>query len=203
MKLVPSEASETASGPQTERSDDVLMALAAQDRSAAFVELTHRYEAKLRAFCGMLVKDDTLGRDLAQDVLLNVWRTRARYQARGKFKQLLFMMARNQCRAALRKRRLRRLLGLEDSEGEDGLPDVSSGPTLSEQMLDDERQLLIRRALEQLPEKFRLPLMLRFCEEMPYDEIAAIIGRTESATRSRVHYGLKALEEILPPEVLS
>jgi RNA polymerase sigma-70 factor (ECF subfamily) len=57
--------------------------------------------------------------------------------------------------------------------------------------------------MERLPEKFRVPLALRFVDEMPYEEIARVIGRTTSAARSRVFYGLKELALLLPTEVLS
>lgn len=185
------------------RSDDYLMALAAEDRSAAFGELVSRYEGKVRAFCSMLVHDEALGRDLAQEVFLKLWGSRSRFRAQGKFRPMLFTIARNHCRTSLRKKRLRSLLGLEDSvDSALHAHAAHAGANAQEQLLEEERGLLVRRALEALPEKFRLPVMLRFCDEMPYEEIAAIIGRTESATRSRVHYGLKALQLLLPAEVL-
>lgn len=200
LHVVPSEAS--AAATEGARSDDVLMALAAEDRTAAFVELVARYEGKLRAFCGLLVKNDALGRDLAQEVFLKLWSTRDRYRSQGKFRELLFTIARNECRSALRKRRLRRLLGFDDeAELADDAP--VDAPRADDALQDEERRIVIRRALESLPEKFRVPLTLRFCEELPYDEIAAVIGKNESTTRSRIFYGLKALEAVLPAEALS
>ena len=43
---------------------------------------------------------------------------------------------------------------------------------------------------------------LRFRDELSYEEIAAVIDRTVEAARSRVFYGLKALERELPCEVM-
>jgi RNA polymerase sigma-70 factor (ECF subfamily) len=64
-----------------------------------------------------------------------------------------------------------------------------------------DRARLVQAALQKLPEHFRTPLALRFIEELDYEQIAAIIGRTPSAARSRVHYGLQKLAALLPPEV--
>jgi len=58
----------------------------------------------------------------------------------------------------------------------------------------------LRLALSQLDEKLRDALVLRYFNDLSYDEIAAVIGRTPSTARSRIFYGLKRLAELLPKE---
>jgi RNA polymerase sigma factor (sigma-70 family) len=186
VKTAPDEASEP--------SDDALMALAAGGRAHAFDTLVARHEQRVRRFCGLLTNDEVLARDLSQEVFLKLWATRERYRPEGRLREMLFTFARNLVRSHQRKQALRSVLGLRFGHPEE--PATSGDPHE-----DSERAMLVNRALQQLPEKFRTPLALRFVDDLAYEEIARVIGRTESAARSRVFYGLKALAALLPPEV--
>ncbi|MGC4116315.1 MAG: RNA polymerase sigma factor [Myxococcales bacterium] len=193
---LPAVATETRA---REPSDDALMTLAVGDDPRAFTLLVARYETRVRGFCRMLLKDDATARDVAQDVFTRVWEGRGRYRPQGHFKELLFTVARNRCRSTLRAQRFRAFFGATAKSAEA----ERSGADQSQAMEAEQRRRLIAAALEKLPEKFRVPLALRFVDDMPYEEIATVIGRTTSAARSRVFYGLEELARLLPPEVLS
>lgn len=175
--------------------DDVLMARAAAGQETAFGELVERYERRVRGFCRMMVQDDALAYDLAQDVFLKIWKRRAHYRGQGRFKEFVFTVARNECRSALRRRTLFEWLGLSAQAEHSAELHADDAP--------DERLQVIAAALLRLPERFRVPLTLRFVEELSYAEIARVIGRTESAARSRVFYGLKELASSLAAGVSS
>lgn len=173
-------------------SDDALMVRVAAGSTTAFVSLIERHQAALRRFCAAACGDGEAARDLAQDTFLELWRIRAGYRPEGRFKALLFTIARNKCRSFSRRRRVARLFGAR-AEPDRVIDPRSDRP---------EEERLVAAALQRLPERFRTPLMLRFVEELPYEQIAKVIGRTESSARSRVFYGLKELAALLPPEVL-
>lgn len=179
-------------------SDDALMALAAQDDQGAFVSLVRRYERRIRAFCRLLLRDEALAHDLAQEVFLKVWERRREYRPGGRMKEYLFTIARHHCQSAARKRAVRAWLGLEEVPEEQ----LQQPPAGVEALSEAQTFALVASALHRLPDKFRVPLALRFVEGMPYEEIAQVIGRTPSAARSRVFYGLKSLAALLPAEVL-
>lgn len=179
------------------RDDDALMALAALGDRGAFGALVARHQGAVRRVCWIITGDEALSRDLAQETMLRVWTARQRYVPRGRLRELLMTTARRLALKAMRRRRWLALLG-----GAAELPELK-GPSAPHEALEDEEQAgLVRAALQRLPERFRVPLHLRFVEGLAYDEIARIIRRTPSAARSRVHYGLKALSELLPVEVL-
>lgn len=179
-------------------SDDALMALAAQDDQAAYVSLVRRYERRIRSFCRLLLQDDVAAYDVAQDVFLKVWEKRREYRPNGRMKEYLFTIARHHCQSAARKRTVRAWLGLDDVPEEQ----LQHAPAGSEALAEAQTMALVSAALQRLPDKFRVPLALRFVEGMPYEEIAQVIGRTPSTARSRIFYGLKSLAAILPAEVL-
>lgn len=122
---------------------------------------------------------------------MKLWRVRMRYRAEGRFLGFLFTLARNTARSTVRRRAVRSWFGLEQE------PTAAPSDRLDRQETTD----LVQSALARLPENLRTPLVLRFIEDLSDDDIAQVIGRTPSAARSRVHYGLKALEALLPQEV--
>jgi RNA polymerase sigma-70 factor (ECF subfamily) len=172
--------------------DDALMTRAASGDQRAYVELVERYERRVRGFCRVLVRDEVVAYDLAQDVFMKVWARRAQYRPRGRFKEYLFTVARNTCRSYVRKRAVFELLGLRKGFE----PAVAA-----EEPEREERLHSLELALLRLPEHFRVPISLRFVDGLDYAAIARVIGRSESAARSRVFYGLKQLAALLPEEV--
>lgn len=183
--------------PADEPADDLLMALAVGGDSTAYVRLVKRYERRIRSFCRLLLRDEAQARDVAQDVFLKAWEKRAAYRAGGRMKEYLFTIARHHCQSVLRKRAVRGWFGFDDVPEQE----LSVPPSGPDAISAAQTQALVMRALHRLPEKFRVPLALRFVEGMPYEEVARVIGRTPSAARSRIFYGLKALAALLPPEV--
>lgn len=178
--------------------DEALMSSVAHGDRRAFGLLVTRHEVAVRRFCGALLGDAQSGRDAAQETFLAVWKARERYTPRGAFKGYLFTVARRHCYSQHRRRKVARLFLREKQEA----PTPVAAP--HEAALEDQQsRALVRQALNQLPFKFREPLVLRFVENLEYDEIARVIGRTPSAARSRIFYGLRALERHLPPEARS
>ena len=175
--------------------DEALMTRAAGDDPRAFGVLVSRYETQVRRFCGALLGDATSGRDAAQETFLALWKARAGYTPQAAFKSYLLTVARRHCYSVHRRRKVARLFLLDAQEApiEVGAPHDA---TLEER----QRSALVQAALRKLPLKFREPLVLRFVENLSYEDIAQVIGRTPSAARSRIFYGLRALEEHLPAE---
>lgn len=173
-------------------SDDYLMAAAATGSHKAFSELVARHQASLRRFCTCLLGNEGQGQEIAQEVFVQLWTLRNRYEAGGKFKPLLFTMARNRCRSTQRKDRVRRLFALRQPPEPDSY-DLELG--------GNEHDAIVTAALSRLPDRFRVPIVLRYIEGLSYEDIALVIGRTPSTTRSRVFYGLKKLGALLPKDI--
>ena len=185
-----------ASGQPEGPSDDSLMSLAAVDDAGAFATLVTRHQRSVRRLCEVILRDEAQARDVAQQTFLRVWEHRRRYRPRGRFRELLFTMARNESRRAFRRRSVLSFFGLA--------PQAHLEPAV-ESKTDDlevvQTRDLVHAAMRRLPEHFRVPLTLRFVEGLGHEQIAAVIGRTPSAARSRVHYGLKALAALLPEDL--
>lgn len=189
LKLVRPGALRAASQP-----DGLLMALVQQDDRTAFTTLMGRWQERVQRFCRRVVRDNELAHELTQDTFVAIWKARASYRRDGNFQAWVFRIAANRCHSANRKRKLRRFVLLRDD-------DLTTFRTPASDLEREQHRFLVSRALDALPTKFRVPLLLRYVEGMDYAVIAEVIGRTPSTARSRVHYGLKQLARTLPQEV--
>jgi RNA polymerase sigma-70 factor (ECF subfamily) len=195
LKLVAS-APRAPERPLAEREDDELMLLASAGRREAFAVLVERYLPRLTSFCGKFVSHARLGEELAQEVLLQAWAQRQRYQPRGRFAPFLFTLAHNLCRNHLRDT-LRR--GRCEADALPLEPDAPA-PTLLDELLERERTRRIHEAVSTLPEKLREAVLLRFDQGLDYADISHILGCREVTARSRVFHGLKRLRASLRAE---
>lgn len=182
-----------------ERDDDALMLLASAGRSDAFAALVRRHMKKLESLCARLLGDTVAGQELAQETWLQVWVARGKYQAGGQFRIYLFTVARNRCRNQLRDRsRRRRWVGTEPAPAD--APDRDAADHL-DALIERERRLRVNGAIATLPPPLREVLVFRFSEGLDYADIARIVGRTESAVRSRVYLAMERLRAHLAKKV--
>jgi RNA polymerase sigma-70 factor (ECF subfamily) len=183
-----------------ERDDDALMLLVRAAVPDALRVLADRHMAKLARFCTKFVLDAHVGQEIAQQTWLQVWAHRARYESKERFVVFLYTVARNLCRNELR-RRARLGAWVDSNVTEVHLAShATDEPSHLDALVLRERKRDLLRALAKVPEAQREAMLLRFDEELRYDEMAAVLGASESTLRSRVYHGLRALRAELPRE---
>jgi RNA polymerase sigma-70 factor, ECF subfamily len=180
--------------PVEARTDDELLALAQAGVRAAFSELVERHAARVVHACSRFVNDPDVGAELAQETWVAVWQRREEYRCDGGFLLWLITIARNQCRNHLRahgvaQKHARLATNLDEMLSPDQI-DI---------LLVEERRRHVRDAVAKLPEAMREALLLRFAEDLRYDEMVHVLGvrTSESTLRSRVHHGLRLLRNLL------
>jgi len=180
------------------REDEELMTLVRAGLSEALRVLAERHMGNLIRFCAKFVVDLQVGQEIAQQTWLQVWAHRAGYVSQSRFNVFLYTIARNLCRNELRRRA--RLGSWTDRTVTDAhfasVP--ADDPTQLDALLLRERKRELLRALAAVPESQREAMLLRFDEELSYEEMAAVLGVSESTLRSRVYHGLRALREAMP-----
>ncbi|CAN5856690.1 sigma-70 family RNA polymerase sigma factor [soil metagenome] len=182
------------------REDDELMVLVRAGLADAIRVLAERHMGNLIRFCGKFVVDVHAGQEIAQQTWLQVWAHRTRYESQSRFNVFLYTIARNLCRNELRRRT--RLGSWVDATVTDihlaSIP--ADDPTHLDALLLRERKRELLRALATVPEPQREAMLLRFDEELTYEDMAAVLGASESTLRSRVYHGLRALRAAMPRE---
>jgi len=183
--------------PLASRSDDELMLLARTGVAAALATLVERYTSRLTNYCAKLLGSAALAGEVCQETWLRVWKLRAAYRAEGKFVVLLYTTAHNLCRNHARDTR-RREHWMPVAPADDAVERVADErPDHLDALVAREQQRELHRRLGALSEPMREALVLRFQEELSYEDMAAILGASESTIRSRVHHGLKQLRHDL------
>ncbi len=181
----------------------VLKAGVPREREEAFDVLVAKYRTPVIHFLYRLVHRREPAEDLAQEVFLRVYRARKSYQPTAKFSTWLFRIATNVALNALRDGRMRheREMSIEADAGvlplAERLPDAMA--TAEQALMDRERRAEIRRAVDALPEKQRLAVLLHKYQEMDYAEIAEILECSESALKSLLFRAYETLRVRLRP----
>lgn len=149
-----------------------------------YEELMRRYERKILAFIFHMLKSahmESLADDLCQDTFYKAYRSLHSFrEVEASFSTWLYTIARNTVLSELRKHKTNNF-SLEQSN----LSPHAAADTLPEQsMLRNEKVSMVRDAINSLPEKQRVALILREYDQLDYQEIANILGQTVSSVKS-------------------
>lgn len=188
--------------------DAALMLRVKRGDRAAFTELVEKYKQPVMNFVFRTLRDEIEAEDLAQNVFLQVYKSRARYERTAKFSTWLFTIARNLCLNEIRRRSRHPVDSMDTPhpEQEDQpLHQFEDHKTASppERLLHSELEQKIEQALAVLPENQRLAILLCRQDELSYEEIAKVLGCSVSATKSLIHRGRETLKQKLKPYLQS
>jgi RNA polymerase sigma-70 factor (ECF subfamily) len=161
-----------------------------QDR---FYELVKRYEKNLYNFGLRMCDNPSDAEDMVQDTFLNVYRYIGGFRYETKFKNWLYRVATSACLKKKRRSKyapdrelsLDEFLPSDESSVSVDLPRWASQPL--DQVLDEELGEVIRQALLDLPEKYRLVIVLRDVEGFSTQETAEILNLTAANVKVRLH----------------
>lgn len=131
------------------------------------------------------VRDPHHAQDLVQDGLSTIHRKRDSYRGEGSFRAWAFRVVRNLCLNHLKRHRTHVSLdALRESRGTDG---VDGAPAPVQQAEAAERQALLWRALDRLPERSREVLLMKEFDGLKYREIAVVLEIPIGTVMSRLH----------------
>ena len=171
----------------TEPMTDAELVTSAQEGvEHAFEELVRRHENRVFSLARRLVLNVEDARDVTQEVFIRAFRAIHRVDPARRFESWLFAITVNRCRTALARRRPPASLASADA--------VAAREPAS---VDHEGVALLREALEALPAKYRIPLVLFHQEGRSCDEIAAILGAKPTRVRTQLHRGRRLIREAM------
>lgn len=172
----------------------------------AFDAFVERYGRRLMAFGMRMCRQREDAEDVFQDTLLKAYKSLQGLREPAALKTWLYRVAANQCRMKRRKEAPGRELALEDLgppgwelDGGDGapaaVPDWSRLPDAVAQRTEVRQAL--ESALEELPQDYRMVVLLRDLEGLSTQEAADALGLGLSAVKMRLHRGRLALRKSL------
>lgn len=164
------------------------------DRRALDTLLRTHYD-RIYAVCRRITGSDADAADAAQEALIKIVRSLPGFDGRSAFSTWAYRIATNTSLDELRRRRRRpTVVDRVDDDGRDlELVDPDAGPRV-EAVVD---RMAIDAALAQVPETFRVPLVLRDVGDLDYAEIADALDVPVGTVKSRIARGRAALVELL------
>jgi RNA polymerase sigma-70 factor (ECF subfamily) len=161
-----------------------------------FRVLLEKYRNPVMRFVYRMVQDRAISEELAQEVFLRVYRSRATYEPTARFTTWLFRIATHLAINWLRDGRNEKGQQRLDDEGDGDMPvrEVADRrPTVEQRMVDQTRLQEVRDAITVLPEKQRAAVLMHKYEEMEYAQIAQILECSESAVKSLLFRAYESL----------
>lgn len=154
----------------------------------AFEELMGLHGPRLLLFTQRMMQSspDSIA-DVTQDIWVSIYRGLPRLLDASKFRPWAFRIARDRIYREYRRRKLPAQLW-DDAQ----LADVPDSTELDSPIDREE----LHRCLELIPPEQREALMLRFFEDMDYQEIALATACSVGTVRSRIHYGKESLKKV-------
>lgn len=158
---------------------------------SAFADLMTRYQSAVFNMAYRMLGDPTEAEDATQEVFVRAWNQLRTFQIERRFSTWLLSIASHLCIDLLRRRK--------PSAPLDGvaLYVPSDAPEPDELALQSEQRRMVQALLNTLPEKYRTVTVLRYYNDLSYDEIARATGLTESAVKTQLHRARRMLAEQL------
>jgi RNA polymerase sigma-70 factor (ECF subfamily) len=164
---------------------------------AGFAELYRTHYARVFGLCRQLLGSPDRAQDAAQDVFLRAHRGLGDYDRTQPFAGWILRIASNYCIDVLRRRKTEaRLFGTEADERIEAEADDTN---VLRDLLTRERAGEIRSAVAELPERYRVPLVLAYYSDASYDDIAATLGITRTHVGTLIFRAKQTLRRSLQP----
>lgn len=170
-----------------ELDDKELLALyQSGQKEQMFNELVRRYQKRIYWVTRRMVKRHEDADDIAQDVFVKAYTALENFRGDSNIYTWLYRIAVNLSINHLRKQKVRNAVDLDDY-----LPFLAKDAEQDSSIVRRENISLIEQAIQILPEKQRAVFIMRYYDEMPYEQISAILGTSVGGLKANFHHAVK------------
>jgi RNA polymerase sigma-70 factor (ECF subfamily) len=183
------------SAPYEELTDEEAMARLRDDGDRpAFAQIVRRWRGRMLDLCGRMLNDRDRAEDVTQDIFARLLAKPDSYAQASRFSTFLWRVAVNACIDERRRTARRERGGWTRKDAEDGRQ-----PTPLMHALNRERAVLVRAALDELPDHYRAVVILRHYAGLKFREVADVLEIPLGTVKSRMAEALDRLAEMLKP----
>ncbi len=159
----------------------------------AFSLLIERHRNLVFAYAFARLGEREEAEDVVQEAFVRAYLSLPRLRGEAGWQAWVMQITRNLCHDALRRKRVRRTQPLDPEW-------LAEGPTPEGELLSEEARRQLTEAVEALPEKFRVPLLMRFGSGCTRQEIALALGLPESTVVGRLAGAMRLLRRRMGKE---
>jgi RNA polymerase sigma-70 factor (ECF subfamily) len=160
---------------------------------SVFDSIVEQYSSDIAALASRLLGWSGEVEDVTQDIFLAAFLGLKKFRCDSSIKTWLFTITVNKCRSYRYKRMLHRRRIKQASD----IAVSASAGTADQETMETETFERIRRAVEALPAKYREPLVLKYLQELPTEQISRILGISKNALQVRLNRARARLRENL------
>lgn len=169
---------------------EIIQACLSEDNSY-FEELVIRYKNLVYSVVLRMINDAEEANDLAQEIFVKIYKNLSRYYPDFKFSTWIIRISTNHVIDYRRKKR-QETVPLEDMEYE-----LNTGDSPESLYLKKEQSLQLNKVVEELPDMYKVPILLYHQQGLSYQEIAQVIDVPLSKVKNRIFRGRKMLKDNL------
>ncbi len=161
-------------------------------KEKAFTEIVKKYQERLYWHIRRMLVDHEDSNDVLQNVFIRVWNALSGFREDAQLYTWLYRIATNECLTFIEQQKKKPSVSLNELES--GLSNkIKADKDFDAQKLEWKLQL----AIQQLPEKQRVVFMLRYYDEMPYDEMSKVLDTSAGALKASYHHAAKKIEDFI------
>ncbi|MCD6011000.1 MAG: sigma-70 family polymerase sigma factor [Flavipsychrobacter sp.] len=160
-------------------------------KEASFTQLVRKYQERLYWHIRRMVvtHDDT--NDILQNVFIKVWKNLGDFREESNLYTWLYRIGTNEALSWMEQQKRRSSVSIDDTE-------VFTGKLTSEKDFDSNKiEWRLQQAIQSLPEKQKVVFNLRYYDEMPYEDMANVLGTSVGALKASYHHAVKKVEAFL------
>jgi RNA polymerase sigma-70 factor (ECF subfamily) len=162
----------------------------------AFNQLVLRYQEKIYWIVRRIIPDHAAADDVVQDVFIKAYRSLPGFKGDSSFYTWIYRIAINLSLNEVRRRKLRQAFSIEQDDIHIGTEDSTPAELLEKKEL----QKQIQQAIARLPEKQKKVFLLRYYEELPYEEISKILNTSVGGLKANYFHAVKKIGEYIRRE---
>ena len=158
------------------------------------------YGKDIYAFCRQLTNSRQEADELYQDTFLKAMEILSKIEMSNNPKSYLLSIALRLCKNSRRKYVRRKRIADMESLTEEKQDTNRCSYSPEDEVIEKETASLVRKAVKELPDKYRLPVWLYYMEELPLEDIAGVLKIPKGTVKSRLYQARKILRNKLEVE---
>jgi len=165
-------------------------------RRKAFTKIVEAYSEKIYWLIRKMVLSHEDANDILQNTFMKAWINLENFRGEAKFFTWLYKIAVNENITFLNRQRAMNNISLDDAD-----VFMLERLTGDEYFDGDALQIKLEEAILSLPEKQRIVFLMKYKEEMKYEEMSEILGTSVGALKASYHHATKKIETFLTQDI--
>ena len=172
--------------------DEQLLELLHLDKESGFRTLMHQFQEQTYWHIRRMVTTHEDADDVVQNTFIKVYKNIEKFEGNSKLYTWIYRIATNESLTFLKNRKKRQSESIDNSE-----TNIENNLIADSYFDGNHIQLMLQKAIYQLPEKQKAVFNLRYYEEMPYSDMSEVLQTSVGALKASYHHAVKKIEEYI------